>query len=117
MIAHGGWYLEQHVKEPDVRFNILYGHYDYVVLQEHAHPFGPEEKFFEAARMLSQWIREAGSKPVLYMTWAKKEEEHEQAHMTEVHKAVAEGKRRFARSGGRKLVGLHAKLAADRNVL
>ena len=90
MIAHGGWYLEQHVKEPDVRFNILYGHYDYVVLQEHAHPFGPEEKFFEAARMLSQWIREAGSKPVIYMTWAKKEEEHEQAHMTEVHKAVAE---------------------------
>ena len=33
MIAHGGWFLEQHVKEPDVRFNILYGHYDYVVLQ------------------------------------------------------------------------------------
>ena len=24
MIAHGGWYLEQHVQEPDVRFNILY---------------------------------------------------------------------------------------------
>ena len=23
MIAHGGWYLEQHVQEPDVRFNIL----------------------------------------------------------------------------------------------
>ena len=29
MIAHGGWYLKQHVEEPDVRFNILYGHYDY----------------------------------------------------------------------------------------
>ena len=38
MIAHGGWYLEQHVQEPDVRFNILYGHYDYVVLQEFSHP-------------------------------------------------------------------------------
>ena len=25
MIAHGGWFLEQHVQEPDVRFNILYG--------------------------------------------------------------------------------------------
>lgn len=45
MIAHGGWFLEQHVNEPDVRFNILYGHYDYVVLQEHAHPFCPEENF------------------------------------------------------------------------
>lgn len=40
MIAHGGWFLHQHQKEPDVRFNILFGNYDYVVLQEHAHPFG-----------------------------------------------------------------------------
>ena len=30
MLAHGGWYLEQHANEPDVRFNILYGKYDYV---------------------------------------------------------------------------------------
>ena len=89
MVAHGGWFLEQHVKEPDVRFNILYGHYDYVVLQEHSHPFGPEEKFLDAARALNKWIREAGSKPVIYMTWAKKEEEHEQARMTAVHEAVA----------------------------
>ena len=38
MIAHGGWYLAQHAEEPDVRFNILHGNYDYVILQEHAHP-------------------------------------------------------------------------------
>ena len=89
MIAHGGWFLEQHVQEPDVRFNILYGHYDYVVLQEHSHPFGPEEKFFEAVRKLNEWIREAESKPVIYMTWAKKDEEQEQARMTSVHEQVA----------------------------
>jgi lysophospholipase L1-like esterase len=89
MIAHGGWYLEQHVQEPDVRFNILYGHYDYVVLQEHSHPFGPEEKFLNAVRALNRWIREAGSTPVIYMTWAKKNEEQEQARMTAVHKSVA----------------------------
>ena len=50
--------MEQHVQEPDVRFNILYGHYDYVVLQEHSHPFGPEEKLFDAVRQLNTWIRE-----------------------------------------------------------
>ena len=61
MIAHGGWFLEQHVQEPDVRFNILYGHYDYVVLQEHSHPFGPEEKLFDAVRQLNTWIREANA--------------------------------------------------------
>jgi hypothetical protein len=89
MLAHGGWFLEQHVQESDVRFNILYGHYDYVVLQEHSHPFGPKEKFLNAARALNEWIREAGSKPVIYMTWAKKDEEQEQDRMTAVHKSVA----------------------------
>lgn len=90
MLAHGGWFLEQHVQEPDVRFNILCGHYDYVVLQEHSHPFGPEERFFGAVRTLNAWIREAGSRPVIYMTWARKDEECEQARMTAVHRAVAE---------------------------
>ena len=28
MIAHGGWFLAQHVEEPDVRFNNLFGGYD-----------------------------------------------------------------------------------------
>ena len=29
MIAHPGWYLAQHAEEPDVRFNILFGGYDF----------------------------------------------------------------------------------------
>ena len=82
MLAHPGWFLAQHVEEPDVRFNIRFGDYDYVVLQEHAHPFGPEEKFFEAVRTLTSWIREAGSTPVIYMTWAKKTEPEMQQRMT-----------------------------------
>ena len=57
MLAHPGWYLAQHTAEPDVRFNILYGGYDYVVLQEHAHPFGPEEKFHDAVIALNEIIR------------------------------------------------------------
>ena len=89
MLAHPGWYLKQHVNEPDVRYNIRYGHYDYVVLQEHSHPFGPEEDFFEAAYILNDWIREAGSTPVIYMTWAREDEEDEQIRMTAVHKQVA----------------------------
>lgn len=89
MLAHGGWYLEQHAGEPDVRFNILYGGFDYVVLQEHAHPFGPEEKFREAAVSLSRMIRKAGSIPVLYEIWAKKTEPEAQAHISETHEAIA----------------------------
>ena len=86
MIAHGGWYLEQHAQEPDVRFNILYGGYDYVVLQEHAHPFGPEEKLMAAAAALGKMIREAGSTPVIYECWAKKDEPEAQALMNAAHR-------------------------------
>lgn len=73
-----------------MRFDILFGNYDYVILQEHAHPFGPEEKFFEAARKLNTWIREANSTPVIYMTWAMKEEEAVQPRMTKAHQEIAE---------------------------
>lgn len=49
MIAHGGWFLEQHVNEPDVRFNILYGHYDYVVLQEPCASIWSRRKIFQSS--------------------------------------------------------------------
>ena len=78
MISHGGWYLAQHAEEPDVRFNILYGNYDYVVLQEHAHP------------KLNEMIRQAGSMPVIYACWAKKEEPEKQEYMNQVHRRVAD---------------------------
>ena len=91
MIAHGGWFLAQHATEPDVRFNILYGGFDYVVLQEHAHPFGPEEKFHDAAAVLNGMIREAGSIPVIYETWARKSEPEVQPYMNEVHERIASG--------------------------
>lgn len=90
MIAHGGWFLEQHQAEPETRFNIRHGSYDYVVLQEHAHPFGPEEKMQNAAKALCTWIREAGSTPVAYMTWARKGMEEEQSAMTAAYRRMAE---------------------------
>ena len=90
MIAHGGWFLEQHVAEPDVRFNILFGKYDYVVLQDHSHPMAPIEEFSTAASAINTWICEAGCVPVIYETWAKKDEPELQDHMNEVHHHVAE---------------------------
>lgn len=90
MIAHGGWFLEQHLAEPETRFNILHGNYDYVVLQEHAHPFGPEEKMLTAAAGLNEMIREAGSKPVAYMTWTRKGDEAGQEEMSAAYRKMAE---------------------------
>ncbi|MBQ8638349.1 MAG: SGNH/GDSL hydrolase family protein [Lachnospiraceae bacterium] len=89
MITHGGWFLAQHQEDPQTRFNILYGNYDYVVLQEHAHPFGPEEKMINAAKAINQWIREAGSTPVAYMTWSEKVNPEGQARMTAAYEQMA----------------------------
>ena len=89
MLAHPGWFLEQHANDPEARFNILYGGYDYVILQEHAHPFGPEEVFLNAARALNSWIREVSATPVIYETWAMRDEPHIQSHMNEVHQRIA----------------------------
>lgn len=72
-----------------MRFNILYGKYDYVVLQEHAHPFGPEEKYRDAVLALNKWIREAESKPVIYECWARENEPEKQQSMNDIHRAVA----------------------------
>lgn len=90
MLAHPAWFLAQHVEDPEAKFNIRFGGYDYVVLQEHAHPFGPEEKFFEAVRTQTDWIKEAGATPVIYLTWAQKNEPEAQQRMTDAHKRIAE---------------------------
>ena len=89
MIAHGGWFLAHHVQEPDVRFNILFGHYDYVVLQEHTHPFAPEEKYLTAVEAINAWISEAGAKPVIYATWAQKTEPEKQPAMDPLQQQAA----------------------------
>ena len=90
MLAHPNWFLSQHAEEPEARFNILYGGYDYVILQEHAHPFGPQEEFLDAAITLNKMIREAGSTPIIYECWAKKDEPEKQTYMNEVHRHIAE---------------------------
>ena len=89
MLAHGAWFLAQHAGEPEVRFNILYGNFDYVVLQEYDQPFGPVGKFLDAAVALSDLIRRGGSVPVIYETWARKDEPEKQPFMNETHRMIA----------------------------
>ena len=72
MLAHGGKGWDFHVEEPEVRFNILYGKYDAVVLQHSAHPMGDLSVMAACGRNLIQWVQEAGARPILYMTWTTK---------------------------------------------
>lgn len=89
MLARPYLFLKEHLGEQETKFNIKYGHYDYVILQEHAHPFGPVEDFREAVMGLDEMIKESGSKSVIYMTWAAKDEPEKQDFMTKAHRDVA----------------------------
>ena len=89
MLAHGGWHLADHLGEPEARFNIAFGGYDCVVLQEHAHPFGPEARVLASVKALCRLIRAAGSVPVLFSCWARKSEPEKQEDMDAAHGRIA----------------------------
>ena len=90
MLAHPGIGLEDHAAEPQTRFNILFGGYDYVVLQHRAHPMGDLQKMHDGARQILQWVRQAGSTPVFYQTWAAEGNEAYQPTMSGVYTRLGE---------------------------
>ena len=89
MLAHGGWYLATHVKEAQTRFNVLFGKYDYIVLQEHSHPFDHIEEYKKAVGTIAEWAQQAGSRLVIYGVWARKDDEVSQAFMDKTSREVA----------------------------
>jgi len=91
MITHGGWRLSQHLEDDghEAAFNIKYGGYDYVVLQEHTHPFEEETAYLDSVRKFDKMIREAGAVPVIYATWAKKEDPSPEEEMEALQKKAA----------------------------
>lgn len=88
LLAQGGWSLGQHLGEEE-RFNIRYGRYDYIVLQEVTHPFPGAEALLEQAGALGAWIAHTGARTVGYMTWAEQGRPEDQARLTEAFRALA----------------------------
>ncbi|MBQ9035891.1 MAG: hypothetical protein IJ115_00300 [Erysipelotrichaceae bacterium] len=73
MLAYGGRDYKWHRKEYfAIRFNLMYGNYDYCVLQQAAHPYPPKEETLEYGGMLIELCKKYGVKPIVYMTWAEK---------------------------------------------
>lgn len=60
MLAHGGKTLAFHQAEPEVRFNILYGNYDYIILQDRQRLF--PDGALEAGTAIDQFIQQTPSK-------------------------------------------------------
>jgi len=85
MIAHPGRLLEEHRWEPEVRFNVLHGQYDWVVLQQGAHPFPGLSTLIEDGAALADQAREAGAEPIAYMTWSEQRYPDRQAVMSQAY--------------------------------
>lgn len=75
MLAFSNRSLAWHTHEYfSVRFALLYGQYDYCVIQQYGHPFPGIAETEPYVKQLVALCRAAGTKPALLMTWAKKAE-------------------------------------------
>ena len=79
------WHREEYFA---VRFALLYGNYDFCVLQQQAHPFPGETSTFESARRIFS-LCPAETKPVVYMTWAQRGDGENAARMSRAYRALA----------------------------
>lgn len=78
MLAYSNRSLAWHREEYfSLRFALLYGQYDYCILQQQAHPFPDEEQTRQSVNRILSLCQSGGAIPVLLMTWAEqKHPEH-----------------------------------------
>lgn len=90
MVTHGGMTLKWHSEQPHSRFNIKYGGYDYIVLQDVAHPFIGYDALMNDAEIMRDLIAPTGSRACLYMTWASLAHPEAQSEMIKAYTDAAE---------------------------
>jgi hypothetical protein len=79
-VVKGGWTLKQHLNDSNTIARIKSTKWDYVVLQEQSlAPTlpGRYDDFCDAMVTLSKMIRQCGAKPVLYMTWGRRDKDRQ----------------------------------------
>ena len=91
MLAYSGRSLKWHMEEEyfSERFNILHGSYDYCVIQEQAHPMGDEQDTITNASKIIELCKIAGTKPVIFETWAEKKKPENQVEMNRRYQNLA----------------------------
>lgn len=90
MLAFSNRKLDWHCEEYfSVRFALLYGQYDYCVLQQFGHPIPPIEETEPSLDKLVRLCESVGTKPVLYMTWAKKTEPQNASLISSIYRTLA----------------------------
>ena len=90
MLAYSGRDWQWHRKEYlSLRYNLLYGQYDYCILQQAAHPFPPKETTMENGRAIIELCQKVHTIPVLAMTWAEKAYPENQQKMIDTYTQLA----------------------------
>ena len=90
MLAYSGRTLDWHRKEYfSLRFNLMYGGFDYCVLQQAAHPYPPIETTLKTGAEIIDLCHRCGVKPVVYMTWAEKRFPENQQKMIDTCEKLA----------------------------
>ncbi len=89
LICHPGMGFSWHVKEYfELRYDLLYGGFDYAVFQQRAHPFGGSAEEYAAGLRLAELCRKGGATPVFSLTWAERRAPEHQAEMNEFHRRL-----------------------------
>lgn len=90
MLAYSGRNLEWHRKEYfSLRFNLMYGNYDYCIIQQAAHPYPPMESTLEYGKEIINLCHQNNAVPIVYMTWAEKRFPENQQIMIETCERLA----------------------------
>lgn len=90
MLAFSNRRLDWHCEEYfSVRFALLYGQYDYCVIQQFGHPIPPIEETEPPLEKLVNLCERVGTKPVLYMTWAKRNEPENASLISDIYRTLA----------------------------
>ena len=89
LISAGGASLRTHWNAGRAAQAIATGGYDYVVLQEQSTlPVKNAQRMAENVRLFDEIIKQAGSKTVLYMTWARQHAPESQQAITDAYNSI-----------------------------
>lgn len=90
MLAYSARNLGWHRKEYfSLRFNLMYGGYDYCIIQQAAHPYPPMEETLRTGAQIIDLCHRCGVKPIVYMTWAEKRFPENQQKMIDTCEKLA----------------------------
>lgn len=102
MLAYSSRDLDWHHNEYfSLRYNLMYGKYDYCIIQQAAHPFPPMEATLNTGAKIIDLCHRCGVKPVVYLTWAEKRFPENQQKMIDTCEKLAKDNNAFLAPVGR----------------